>query len=71
MTITLPLETMSVSDKIQIMENIWQSFRQNPSEVESPAWHNDVLSARQTRASNGTSQYDDWDKVKQHIRCNR
>jgi len=67
MTITLPLETMTLHDKIQTMESIWQSLTQNATEVESPAWHGDVLAARKARASDGTSRYDDWDNAKRRI----
>ena len=68
MPITLSLETMTVSDKMQVMENIWLSFRQNPAEVESPAWHGDVLAARKKRVSGGMARYDGWEKAKRRIR---
>ena len=68
MTMTLPLDTMSVDDRIQIMESIWGSFVQNPDEMDSPAWHSDVLSAREAKVSNGTAQYSDWDEAKLRIR---
>ncbi|MCL2105111.1 MAG: addiction module protein [Kiritimatiellaeota bacterium] len=67
MTITLPLEKMTVSDKIQAMESIWRSLSQQPAEVEPPPWHGDVLAVREARASNGTSRYDDWDNAKRRI----
>ena len=68
MPIRLPIETMTVSDKIQVMENIWLSFRQNPTEMVSPSWHGDVLAARKKRVAGGTARYDDWEKVKCRIR---
>ena len=69
MTVTLPLDTMTVNDKIQTMESIWLSFVQDPAEMESPAWHGDVLTARETRASNGSSRYSDWNDAKHRIRA--
>jgi len=69
MIMTLPLDTMTVNDKIQVMESIWLSFAQNPAEIESPAWHGDVLAAREARASDGTSHYSDWDEAKRRIRA--
>jgi len=69
MTITLPLETMTVADKIKAMESIWQSFLKNTASMVLPSWHRDVLAARKARASNGTSQYDDWEKAKRRIRA--
>ena len=70
MTVTLPLDKMTIADKIQAMESIWLSFTRNPTEMESPAWHSDVLAARKTRASNDTSRYNDWDEAKRRIRAN-
>jgi len=69
MTVTLPLDVMSVNDKIQAMESIWLSFMQNPSEMESPAWHGDVLAVRETRASDDSSRYGDWNEAKLRIRA--
>ena len=68
MTFTLPLETMTVNDKLRTMESIWESFSQNPIEMESSAWHDDVLAARKTRVSNGVSRYDDWEKAKRCLK---
>jgi len=69
MTMTLPIEEMTVGDKIQVMEVIWLSLRQNPSEMESPAWHKDVLAAREKRMADGTSRYEDWNEAKRDIRA--
>ena len=69
MSITLPLETMTVSDKMQVMESIWLSFSPSPAEMESPGWHGDVLAARKARVSDGASRYDDWDNAKRRIRA--
>jgi len=67
--ITLPLATMTVNDKIQVMESIWLSISQEPSGMDSPAWHHDVLAARKARIAAGTARYDDWDKAKRRIRA--
>ena len=69
MTVTLPLDVMSVNDKIQAMESIWLSFTQNAIEMESPSWHGDVLAAREARASDGSSRYSDWNQAKLRIRA--
>ena len=68
MTVTLPLDSMTIGEKIQAMESIWLSFAQKPAEMKSPAWHGDVLSARKTRAASGSSQHGDWNEAKRRIR---
>ena len=68
MTLTLPLDTMTVDDKLQAMESIWLSFAHAPAEMESPAWHGDVLAVREARMSNGSARMSDWDEAKRRIR---
>jgi Putative addiction module component. len=54
---------------MQAMEGIWLSFAQKPDDMKSPAWHGDVLAARKTRTSNGSSQHGDWNEAKRRIRA--
>ncbi len=39
----LPLNEMSVEEKLQTMEALWQSLSADPGAVESPAWHEKEL----------------------------
>jgi hypothetical protein len=64
MVMTLPLETMTISDKLQMMETIWNNLIQVSQEMPSPAWHRDVLAARMERVNKGESTYSDWAEVK-------
>jgi putative addiction module component (TIGR02574 family) len=68
MVMTLPLETMTICDKLQMMETIWANLTQVPEEMPSPAWHRDVLTARMERVKKGESTYSDWVDVKARIR---
>lgn len=68
MVMTLPLETMTISDKLQMMEAIWSNLIQVSKEMPSPAWHRDVLAARMERVNKGESTYSDWADVKARIR---
>ena len=64
----LPLDKMSVSEKLQVMEEIWESLRDTSDAIPSPAWHADVLKARKVRVRKGTSRFLDWTEVKHRIR---
>ena len=44
----LPLEEMSVEEKLQTMEALWQSLSSDPAAVESPAWHQGGVSGTRT-----------------------
>jgi len=56
---TIPIETLSVSEKILLMERLWADLSRRPSDVSSPDWHGDVLVARMTAAREGRSAFVD------------
>ena len=68
MEAVLPLDQMSVAEKISAMEAIWDSLRRLDSEVDSPARHGEVLAARQARFDCGETSVVDWSEAKQRIR---
>ena len=68
MVMTLPLETMTIGDTLQMMETIWNNLIQVSQEMPSPSWHRDVLAARMERVNKGESTYSDWADVKARIR---
>jgi len=37
---------MSVAEKMYLMEQLWDSLKQNEDELASPAWHETVLKER-------------------------
>jgi hypothetical protein len=50
------------------MERLWEDLGRTPETVPSPSWHGDVLSARETRISEGKAAFAPLDKVKERIR---
>ncbi|HMB01862.1 MAG TPA: addiction module protein [Spirochaetota bacterium] len=66
MEITLPLNKMSVQDKLQTIEVIWDSLCEKPEEFESPSWHGDVLRDREKLPTN--KHFIDWQSAKKHIK---
>ena len=68
MTLTLDLDTMTIADKLQAMEAIWDDLLRSVEQVPSPAWHGDVLRARESRVREGKSHYTDWIDAKRRIR---
>jgi len=68
MTISLPLQKMSVSDKLRALEDIWEDLSRNPKSVPMPAWHADVLKAREKRVRSGAARFTDWTEAKRTIR---
>jgi len=68
MTIGLPLDKMTTEEKLRALEEIWDSLAATPSEVPSPAWHEDILKAREEGARKGESKFLDWDEAKRNLR---
>jgi hypothetical protein len=68
MELTLPLDQMSISEKLQALETIWQNLCRKPESMPPPAWHADVLRARENRVQQGSSEFQDWAEAKTKIR---
>jgi len=68
MDIALPLDKMSVEEKLRVLERVWEDLARTPSSVPSPAWHRDVLEAREKRFTEGQERSIPWEKAKEEIR---
>lgn len=68
MASTLSLEKMSVEEKLQAMELLWDDLCNKAGGMSSPAWHEDVLAERQAMQERGDDQFEDWDAAKRNIR---
>ena len=64
----LPLHEMSVEEKLQTMEALWQSLSVAPAAVESPAWHEEELAERERSIESGEAKFVEWEKAKADIR---
>ncbi|MEO0529678.1 MAG: addiction module protein [Planctomycetota bacterium] len=61
MAIDLPLETMSLADKLSTMEQLWADLSRSPGSLPSPEWHRDVLKERKEAVEAGQLQFLDWE----------
>lgn len=68
MPVTLPLNDMTVSEKLQLMETLWEDLSRNADALESPEWHRDVLEERERRIASGEARFSDWEEAKADIR---
>jgi hypothetical protein len=67
MASTLPLEKMSVEEKIQAMECLWDDLCKKAGGISSPTWHADVLAERDVMQKRGDDEFEDWDAAKRNI----
>jgi len=68
MPFNLPLNDMSLHEKLSAMESLWEDLARTPDALESPAWHKDILDERRQRVADRTSRFIDWETAKAEIR---
>jgi putative addiction module component (TIGR02574 family) len=64
----LPLDKMSVAEKLQTIEAIWENLSANPEQIDSPGWHGEELRVREAQVASGEAKFVDWEKAKNEIR---
>jgi hypothetical protein len=62
--ISIPLDKMSLAEKLEAMEALWADLSQTPADVPVPQWHRDVLKARQE----SPATWLDWEQAKASLR---
>ncbi len=69
MAAALNLKEMSITDKLRLMEDLWQNLSTEDPEIASPSWHEDILTERDRLISSGEEQFIDWEVAKQQLRA--
>lgn len=62
------LQHLSIEQKLQAMEQLWEELRANVGDEVSPPWHGDELSRREKALSRGEDAAEDWEAARQRIR---
>ncbi len=64
----LTLATMTIEEKIQTMENLWDDLCSKANSLASPSWHKQLLSQREADVKQGIDDFVDWDTAKEQIK---
>ncbi len=64
---TLPLEKMTITEKLQVMEELWSDLCCNQDQVPVPHWHKDILDQREELVRQGKARFVDWESAKKRI----
>ena len=67
MSTEIPLETMSVSEKVRLLEKVWDSLCSKSGDVRSPEWHREVLETRKRRLEEGQATLSTWSEAKARL----
>ncbi len=64
----LPLDTMTVEEKLRTMELLWSDLCERAGSIVSPPWHGRTVAERENSIIRGEDAFEDWDNAKQRIR---
>ncbi len=68
--VELRLEELTFSQKLDIMEAIWEDLSHDQTSFESPGWHEAILKERELSLVAGTATISNWNDAKSRIRKN-
>jgi len=63
----LSVDKMSIEEKFQTMETIWDDLCKKTDNISSPPWHEKVLNDRENAISNGDDVFIDLHSAKKNI----
>ena len=67
MEISIPLDKMSIDEKIRAMETIWDDLCQKADSLSSPDWHKQVLQEREIGLKEGREEFIGLKKAKEQV----
>ena len=68
MDAVLPLDQMTVEEKLRAMEAIWRSLSTREEQVPVPDWHKQVLDERQRQIDAGEARFVSLEEMKERVR---
>ena len=51
---------MTLAEKLQVMETLWDDLSRRPEDLPSPDWHRELLQERKRLADEGKLKFLDW-----------
>jgi len=58
------IQYMTRSEKLQVMEALWDALLQEDNSMEAPAWHNAILEQRKLEITSGKARFLTLDELK-------
>ncbi len=65
---SLPLEKMTVAEKLDALDLIWNDLRRNAEKLPVPEWHLKELDEAEKATANGTEEFIDIDEFEAELR---
>ena len=67
MSVEITLDNLSVSEKVRLLERVWDSLCSKSGDVRSPDWHREVLETRKRRLEEGRATVSPWSEAKARL----
>ena len=68
MSVSLPLKTMTIEEKLQAMELLWDDLSHTSEAIKTPDWHKDVLDERRKKIASGEAKFISLHELKEKHR---
>lgn len=65
------IKNMSLAERLQAMELLWESLASSPEQVDSPAWHKAVLAERMKKVQSGEAKFLTLEELKGRVNKKR
>jgi len=63
------ISKMSVLERLETMEALWDSLTREPAGIKSPNWHKGILSNRKEKIENGSANFISLEELKsKHVK---
>jgi hypothetical protein len=63
----LQIHQMTLTQKLQAMEALWDDLCRQPENIPVEQWHQDLLDERERLISQGKAAFVDWETAKKRI----
>ncbi|HNI09111.1 MAG TPA: addiction module protein [Rhodocyclaceae bacterium] len=61
-------ESLSRSDKLRLIEQLWEELSREPESVDSPSWHAEALAEAEQAVADGKATFMEWEAAKDSLR---
>ncbi|QII13623.1 hypothetical protein KsCSTR_42440 [Candidatus Kuenenia stuttgartiensis] len=62
------IKKMSTVERLQAMEELWDALCHEEHEIESPAWHEEILDKRKKKIESGKAEFISIEELKTKTR---
>lgn len=62
--LTAEIKKLPVKDKLILIEEIWDTLNHEDADIDSPAWHKDILEERKKSIKDGNAKFVSRDDLK-------